>query len=418
MRAPERYSPDWVTARILDGRQRFDEDFAPLLPARLIFAAVALLALGMLSLAPGLNHFWLYFAATFIIASSLTVVGARMARNVWFYTMLWAALVGAYSYMAGSPLYFALAFLMYGLLWLTFRRMQNSLPFYKIAAALAVAVGYYLVLSFLIEGPWHFGYLQLLRPQRVLFLILLSLLSALPGQVRENNRRAFFQIFFPLNLVYQIPFTLEHWKVSPHIRRQRVRGLWDISVAGFYFYLFYFTSQGVLMPKTLPDYLHAGLFTYIETYLLSAASICLPVGVERIMGFNFEDAFVVPLLASSPFERWRRWNTYYYRFYSVVIFMPLARKMKMLFLPIMATFAAAIVFHSFTRNLAELAYGHTQALAMGVVWFFLAHGLAVYVSIKWRFKIYDGTKLIGWLGVLATWVMMIGIHCLNRWGEN
>src|SRR5690606_7362266 len=84
---------------------------------------------------------------------------------------------------------------------------------------------------------------------------------------------------------------------------------------------------------------------YLETYALSCGSISVPVGLARLWGFNMPDGYVMPLLASSPFERWRRWNTYFFNFIRWIVFLPLAKLTQSLFVAVMITFIVSSLFH-------------------------------------------------------------------------
>ncbi|MGZ6480580.1 MAG: hypothetical protein ACXWQE_14815, partial [Bdellovibrionales bacterium] len=105
---------------------------------------------------------------------------------------------------------------------------------------------------------------------------------------------------------------------------------------------------------------------------------------------------------------------YYFNFYRWFVFFPLAKRLKSLFIPVMLTFVVTLLFHYKSRELVLPGYENGEALHNTTA-FFMAHGLAVYLSLRWRWKIFEGSARAGWFGVLLTWLLMIAIHTLNRW---
>ena len=415
----EKYSPNWISAQILQSRADLEaaisRRFAEFLGEKFLLAVIFMFSVFMVALPSPFDHVHLFFLIGAVIAVYLFFLSPWWSTHPAVYVALWLGCAAAFTYEAESPFYFAAIILGYLSLWFTFKLFARSTNPQKIWAAIAVSLILFLVFTFLIEGPFHLVHLQLLRPQRFLFLILLPLLSSTSDSDKSSFLR---QIFFPMNFVFQSPFLPMNFTNSEDAWKSKIRGFFDILIGTVFLFAFYFTSKISFAPHDFANYVRFGVFSYLETYILSCGSTSLPVGFGRLFGFNLEDVYSLPLLASSPFERWRRWNTYYYRFFSLSIFLPLARRLKSLFVPILATFAVTILFHSFPRNLIEFALGRAEHLPLNVVWFFMAHGLAVYISLRWKFTIYDGSLKKGWLGVLVTWAMMIGIHMLNRWGEN
>ena len=64
------------------------------------------------------------------------------------------------------------------------------------------------------------------------------------------------------------------------------------------------------------------LASYIETYLVLAASADIPIMVGRLFGFPLLAAFRAPLLAWNPVELWRRWGIYNRRILIDVVYLP------------------------------------------------------------------------------------------------
>ena len=63
--------------------------------------------------------------------------------------------------------------------------------------------------------------------------------------------------------------------------------------------------------------------SYVETYLVLAASADIPVMIGRLFGFPLHAAFRAPLLAWNPVELWRRWGMYNRRLLIDLVYRPL-----------------------------------------------------------------------------------------------
>jgi len=87
--------------------------------------------------------------------------------------------------------------------------------------------------------------------------------------------------------------------------------------------------------------------SYLETFLVLAASADIPILIGRLFGFPLPDPFRFPLLAWNPVEVWRRWGIYNRSFLLQVVYFPLGGGRRRKYLNVMLTFlASALLLHS------------------------------------------------------------------------
>lgn len=156
---------------------------------------------------------------------------------------------------------------------------------------------------------------------------------------------------------------------------------------------------------------------YIYYFLGSFVAITWPVSLMRWRGHPMPEAFELPLLASSPWERWRRWNTYYYAWFFQFVFLPILRLTRSPLVGVTAVFTATFFLHIGRQSFfAFIVPPETLELILKTglhhAIFFGAHGAAVYLGLKARFLFGDENKKSGWRGVALTWALMLLIHSL------
>lgn len=89
------------------------------------------------------------------------------------------------------------------------------------------------------------------------------------------------------------------------------------------------------------------LASYLETFLVLAASADIPILIGRLYGFPLPDPFRFPLFAWNPVELWRRWGLYNRNFLLQVVYFPLGGSRRRKYLNVMLTFlASALLLHS------------------------------------------------------------------------
>lgn len=159
--------------------------------------------------------------------------------------------------------------------------------------------------------------------------------------------------------------------------------------------------------------LELGFYKYLTYYLRSLAWIGFPIAICRLFGMKMDDYFDKPLLAVSPFDRWRKWNTYYYQWFYSFIFFPLLKKRIAVFAAVMTVFFVTMLIHlgSSTINLFLPSRDSlTDVYLIRAIIFFSLHGLAVYFSLKLSRFWPNAKTSAGWLGFLVTHVLMLIIH--------
>lgn len=230
---------------------------------------------------------------------------------------------------------------------------------------------------------------------------------------RSLNTSDFSRIFFPTNIVFQLPIKSEQTQVDAKNLETRILGLRDILVA------LVIGILGIALLKYRNNTLQTSFFTlgftnYLYVFAVSYYFINTIVGCLRWLGYPMNPASSLALIAVSPAERWRTWNTYYYSFLHQHIFFPIFKKSgKNLFLAITVTFFVSAFLHQSSRlfYLVSLNLQYFQSITVQrELLFFFLHGMAVYVSLLLGPRWPDSGKRIAWFGVFITWVMMILIH--------
>jgi hypothetical protein len=87
--------------------------------------------------------------------------------------------------------------------------------------------------------------------------------------------------------------------------------------------------------------------SYLETFLILAASADIPILIGRLYGFPLPDPFRFPLLAWNPVEVWRRWGIYNRNVLLQLVYFPLGGGHRRKYLNVMLTFlASALLLHT------------------------------------------------------------------------
>lgn len=437
------YSPDWIARKISDFRNKIEEAvsraFAPSKLSLFIWLSVGIFAVAFFTQFYNgpmdfvLHKKWIKFLCLVIAIMFFCRIFNPSRINFNFARfMLVSGIVTTVSFMAFAMIagearsYFIVLVLVIGtrvLLEGCFYFFKNQSLRRKIVFALFAAVSVLNVFSYFSNGWFEFAVLEYMRSERLLYLIYIPLLEF--GTVSELSwaeaQRLFrTQLWFPLQLIYPIPTRLHYWLPAPNKMRMQIRGYFDVVVGFSYLFLYTRMSEVHFAKYSLPNVWRVfqyGTFVYIETYFLSCGLISIVVGSARLFSFNMPDPCSMALLAASPFERWRRWNLYFFNFLRWSVFIPFLKKTSSPFVAVMMTFLATSLFHSFGSHPFVFIAPQVKYFAVNGTAFFMAHGLAVYLSLKYKLQIFDGARLRGWLGVAVTWIMMIGIHLLNRWVE-
>lgn len=224
-------------------------------------------------------------------------------------------------------------------------------------------------------------------------------------------------LLFPYTIYSPLTIDLKKW--SGIVRDDlKVKGFFDIVLA-LLFFIFarecYELTEDLYYSNFFFNMLIRGLLIYLFYYFYSVSWYTLPLGLARIMGYDLPSTCSFPLLASSPQERWRRWNRYFYHFFRTVVFIPIYKKTSSLFLAVMGCFAFMGISHADNADVPfNFMYFNNSGIVLGG-WlrFSLAHGLLVYLGIKTQYYWPKMEKQSGWIGVVLTWFLMIFTHFLN-----
>lgn len=120
--------------------------------------------------------------------------------------------------------------------------------------------------------------------------------------------------------------------------------------------------------------------SYVETYLLLAASADVPILIARLFGWPLPAPFRAPLVAWNPVELWRRWGIYNRQFLLRVVYFPLGGSRHHRYRNVVLTFlASALVLHSgwFGSKYLEIGVGGWRDEGL----YFLLQALAVCLCL-------------------------------------
>ncbi len=236
----------------------------------------------------------------------------------------------------------------------------------------------------------------------------------------------FGYIFSPQNLIFPLPVRSQQLEIieenSVH-KRVFFDGVIDILIATFIFIL----SAAVriwlhglkwnLDENAFTTKLILGWGIYLYYFANSFAILRTAVGIGRLMGFQLSDPYHFPLLAATPQDRWRRWNTYFYSWFMSFTFIPVMRKTNSLFLAIFLTFLITYLLHE-SANTVSVFRGEGSFVAIWYMQsrlaFFMAHAAVVYFALKTEYFWPSGKSIWGWCSVLVTHILMSLVHYIAR----
>ncbi|MGE0634212.1 MAG: hypothetical protein AB7O96_17490 [Pseudobdellovibrionaceae bacterium] len=336
-------------------------------------------------------HRWRYLAIIL-----LGYFGWIYARNLMY---------GMYERAFGNLVALLIALFPLGLLCFSyFRERLKVWHLIVISIGSGTLISYLMTRGILIPNGWP------LTPHRILLITIFFVIERpllKEDKIDWTLVKAYF--FSPSHLVTTLPVKVQSLARADNLLEIRIKGLRDV-VFGFLLIIFWFKSSLWLNMRS--EVLSHSILQYLRFYCISNASIGIPVGMMRWMGWQLPNHYNVPLLAWSPAERWRRWNTYFFNWFASVIFIPLHRKTGKPFLGLMAVFVMTAYIHSGVDIYYFLATGKAIYLRLfeRQLIFFTFHGLAVYISIRFPFIFGSTYSPRAWLGVLITWIMMCSIH--------
>lgn len=222
-------------------------------------------------------------------------------------------------------------------------------------------------------------------------------------------------IFSPASISTFLPIRKKHRLFSDQFST-RLHGVRDF-IFGILFLCLALLLEGHsranLRHDSVLSFLRFGFIRYLNYFFLSYAWMAFPVGIGRWYGIDLPDYFRHALLAVSPADRWRRWNTYYYDWFFTFIFYPIFRKTRSVFLAVVFVFFATILIHCDTYYYWFFDFGNffSDTIIYELCLFFIFHAILVYFSIQ-LFPQLNGSSRQSWWGVLMTTFLMSLVHIL------
>lgn len=426
-------SPDWLTAKFQDGRHSLETILTDSSSSKakralftFLFFATFVLVWGSTYIlyrqfVPPEVHFRInkiYFlypiVGSLVFFWSLIFTDATKplsALPLYLLTLSLLSFEGDFSF---SPWLFTFHSVLLASTILIFQSIRESASRIKLAVVVFYSLFVIALENYLAVGWSEFENLLMGYPQRYFFILYLAFMNE---QSHDTDQSTLFKrnILHPTQLLYPIPTQPYYWEAPASEARvkNRARGLVDLMICAILAYLL-LQLQTLELGKEENEWLRAirsGTIGYLILYLYSCIGISLPVAAARLMGYNLPNAYEMPLLAASPQDRWRRWNTYFYQFYMWVFYLPVFRKTKSLFLSVILTFVVTAFFHiRLVLPTTALVQDAEIDLPRKMFVFFLMHALVVYAGLKLKLPIWNGKTILGWTGVLVTWLAMIAIH--------
>lgn len=237
--------------------------------------------------------------------------------------------------------------------------------------------------------------------------------------MRLLDRRNLALVFNPVLFFCVLPFSHRHWKQEKPYEELLASALFSLTrlillkivdIQLEVDLILYHDSHPAWSGWTLV----MAWLMYIQYFLYSYIGLHLGVSLGRCLGLSLENGTRFSLLAVSPLERWRRWNTYFYGWLFRFVFVPVYRRIRNLLLAIQIVFLVTLLLHDTRYLMSYPLVDHASRLffvKLDFV-FFQLHGLAVYVSAYFPKWTQDSSSKKGWWGVFGTHALMTGIHML------
>ncbi len=314
--------------------------------------------------------------------------------------------------------FYLLTVLINVLVWIVTIKLNSSLRTFVLlltGGAIAVLISYFpnsnsLLPNLLLFHFYRFAFVfTSLDPKQVLPI--------------ENLRtaRVLAFIFSPSYLTTPLPVNFSQWRVSTdEIEKRQLKSKAAVYLIICFIFLLFMKEVKPLRAaahKEIDIYFwkwHAfGLANYLYFFLFSYVNITLPISLMWWCGIKLPNPYVLPLLAVTPQDRWRRWNTYFYEWFFKFIYLPVFRRSSSLIVSILAVFGVTFILHASRYSdmwiLDVETYPSIRNMTRKYL-FFLAHGFLVYIGIRYSKYWPDENKASGWLGVLLMMFLMSFIH--------
>lgn len=223
-----------------------------------------------------------------------------------------------------------------------------------------------------------------------------------PNLTREN---IFFRVFNPTAFFFSLPvYTSQMQQSKANIPRGIVLGLVTI----LHLWAMVFVAPHLATYNGTDTILSGPLGPFIWIYLVSYVTISSSYLYFRLSGYSVPDPFEIALLATSPLEKWRTWDTYMYNWMFQFIFVPLYKFFRKPEVPVIGVFAVVTLFHIgyFGRHL--LAFTHVERL-QSTFGFYASQAFLVILAMKFPRLFLSKDNSACWRGVILTLITQIMI---------
>lgn len=262
----------------------------------------------------------------------------------------------------------------------------------------------------------------IIQPLRYVFVfsyLSISLRGPRLSTLREGSFWSF--IMSPTVFITPLPISTEFWRPSESKEELNfLRGKAGLYLLlGLLSLLLTFVIQRMKFAAHLGSPLFGwrdivgGVLTYLYYYTFSFSNIVIPVSLLWWLGFKIPEPYDSPLLATTPQDRWRRWNFLFYEWYFKFIFFPVYKKTRSSFLAVALSFAATMMIHLGPRNSEFIIFtvdDQLSRLFIRKVVFFSIHGLLVYAGLKLEPFLPKPNQRRAWLSVICMFVIMSALH--------
>ena len=183
--------------------------------------------------------------------------------------------------------------------------------------------------------------------------------------------------------------------------------------------------SGAPTVQSVPQFLlHYGL-CFVAGYASHSGVASLQLAFMRMLGYRVPERYRYPLVAGSPADFWRRWNTYVGSFFRRHLFYPLAKRLLRLgagrrrialACAALVTFLGCGLYHDYSFVLQQ------QRASLASTHLFLLHGLAYMAWLgagrtlgAWQARFVESTAAWRLLGGSVSRLCFLPLLALTAW---
>ncbi|HEX7672816.1 MAG TPA: hypothetical protein VF412_01525 [Bdellovibrio sp.] len=298
------------------------------------------------------------------------------------------------------------------------RRVPASLKVLFFFATELLIVMYLKITSY--EGYFSESF-WITQPLRYVFTFSYMAVGVGKNSLPELKKTKFWSyILTPTNFITPLPVPIEVWNKSSDDKLQELRGKAIVYLClglGSLTVTFFFQKLRMMLyaEASFPGVRQSlgGALSYLYYYTFSFSNIIIPVSLLWWMGLAIPEPYDTPLLATTPQDRWRRWNFLFYEWYFRFVFFPVYKKTRNSFLAVMLSFVATMFIHLGARNSEFVVFSmesHISRLFIRKMAFFAGHAFLVYGGLKLDRYLPKSNRRRAWLLVIAMFVIMSALH--------